>query len=177
MQVNLISFPSRITWFIQIQKVTKGYKITTQFQFGSLWHKTQNKGQYLPSVPTVLSLSPELEEEEVPVDMTRLLESEAVEAVEVTKDPGYEARLGFSEGLPLLPSFFSLKIFWWHLRNWRNVLTFFPCLSGTNYKPNWKRIHFLYSKLLVNIDVFLWCQWQGLMMKYFDTSKVLYREP
>ena len=55
-------------------------------------------------LPSVLSRSPELELEDV-VDMLGVSE-------EVTKDPGYEARLGFSEGF-VPPFFFSRKIFWW----------------------------------------------------------------
>lgn len=61
----------------------------------------------LPSVPAVLRRSPELDVDDV-VDMTRL----ASVAAEVTKDPGYEARLGFSEGFTVPPFFFSRKIFW-----------------------------------------------------------------
>ena len=69
----------------------------------------------------MLRRSPELEEEEDVVDMMRLLPSplpaseDATLPVEVTKDPGYDARLGFREGFgppPLL--FFSRRNFWWH---------------------------------------------------------------
>ena len=69
----------------------------------------------------MLRRSPELEEEEEDVvDMMRLLPSplpaseDATLLVEVTKDPGYDARLGFREGFgpPLL--FFSRRNFWWH---------------------------------------------------------------
>lgn len=75
------------------------------------------------SVPTVLRRSPELDEEdEEVVDMMRLLPSplpaseDVAEVAEVTKAPGYEARLGFNEGFgpsPPLGVFFSRRIFWW----------------------------------------------------------------
>ena len=69
----------------------------------------------------MLRRSPELEEEEEDVvDMMRLLPSplpaseEAALLVEVTKDPGYEARLGFNEGFGPSLLFFSRRNFWWH---------------------------------------------------------------
>ena len=64
----------------------------------------------------MLRRSPELDDDEDEVvDMTRLLlpsplPASSEEVVEVTKDPGYEARLGFKEGL--VPEvFFSRRIF------------------------------------------------------------------
>ena len=66
----------------------------------------------------MLRRSPELEEEDV-VDMMRLLPSplpasEDAALLEITKDPGYEALLGFIEGFGPSLLFFSRRNFWWH---------------------------------------------------------------